>query len=88
MSIEELKQIEDRLDALEARMDIIEKLNKPNFKTETEKKPLSINYVAKMAGFSRSVIEQDIKKGNLEFVPRGKRKLIPAKSAEKYILFK
>ena len=92
MTPEELRENEDRLKALEARLNSsienIEKLNKIIFTDKSinaGQRLLSIKDVSQMAGLSRSVIEHDIQEGILDVVHRGKRKLIPTKSAKKYI---
>jgi len=47
--------------------------------------PFSIQEVADMALLSRQIIEEDIKKGRLKTVTRGKRKFIPREEAHNYL---
>lgn len=80
-----------QLDALEAKFDKciseIEKLNKiiafsPEVKATNF---LNIKEVTKIAGLSRKTIEDDIERGRLKVVHRGKRRLVTQQAADEYL---
>lgn len=80
-----------QLEALEAKLDScidkIEKLNKTISNT-SEVKPtnfLNIKDVTRIAGLSRKTIENDIERGRLKVVHRGKRKLVTQQAADEYL---
>jgi len=80
-----------QLEALEAKLDAcidkIEKLNQVIANT-SEVKPtnfLNIKDVTRIAGLSRRTIENDIERGRLKVVHRGKRKLVTQQAADEYL---
>ena len=80
-----------QLEALEAKfdkmIDEIERLNKIiAYGPETKAtKFLNIKEVTEIAGLSRTTIENDIERGRLKVVHRGKRRLVTQQAADEYL---
>jgi excisionase family DNA binding protein len=91
MTRKEIIENQIQLEALEAKfdkmIDEIERLNKiiahgPGVKPTNF---LNIKEVTKIAGLSRKTIEDDIERGRLKVVHRGKRRLVTQQAADEYL---
>ena len=91
MTRKEIIENKIQLEALEAKFDLmideIERLNKIIDSTPTVKPTnfLNIKEVTEIAGLSRKTIEDDIERGRLKVVHRGKRRLVTQQAADEYL---
>ena len=80
-----------QIEALEAKFDkMIDEITRLNkiIAHGPEVKPtnfLNIKEVTKIAGLSRKTIEDDIERGRLKVVHRGKRRLVTQQAADEYL---
>lgn len=91
MKEKEIIENKIQLEALEAKFDKciaeIERLNKIIAHAPGDKPTsfLNIKDLTEIAGLSRKTIENDIERGRLKVVHRGKRRLVTQQAADEYL---
>jgi len=91
MTEKEIAENKIQLEALEAKFDKciaeINRLNNIIVQTPAVRPTnfLNIKEVTEIAGLSRKTVENDIERGRLKVVHRGKRKLVTQQAADEYL---